>query len=110
MNNIESKIIEFLKETHIKFPSMKFKLGYSGIDKVYIVEVKPLADFKHNESYGRDEIKFTDEFEAQNEGYELVFVSDDSVSKIVGKPIFEIDAEHIASAKRKKLKRNIAVL
>ena len=95
MNVIETQIASFLKQANAIFPQISFKLGHSGLEGTYIVEVQPWSEYMENEGYGRMEMDFVDSFEKGNEGYELLFVSEKNASRIQGEPIFEIEATPI---------------
>ena len=87
----------FLEEMHKKFPQTSFRcivanFGYST--PTYIIEEKPLSFFRQNEEFAELEYNFSAKFEATFRGYEIMFISDDSVIQPfidkLGETVFEI--------------------
>lgn len=72
----------FLVYANGMFPNLKFRCGYGATNHTYIVEVKPLSEFDHNEEYARMELQFTDSFENWYKDMDLIFVSDNDLCRI----------------------------
>jgi hypothetical protein len=80
---------DFLEETHLKFPEIKFRCEFNPLSLTYIVEVRPFSQFKCNKEYGSLEYDFNEKFERVFPGYMVLFISDESLTKIEN-PLFEI--------------------
>jgi hypothetical protein len=78
-----NEIKKFLTETHEKFENIKFRYEFDETGSTYIIEVKPVDLFTENELYGEIEYNFTREFELKYPGYMIMFVSDNSLIKVV---------------------------
>jgi hypothetical protein len=79
---------DFLEETHLKFPEIKFRCEFNALSFTYIVEVIPFSQFKCNKEYCSLEYDFSEKFESAFPGYMVLFVSEESLTKIKN-PILE---------------------
>ena len=77
---------KFLKEELNKLFSLiegiTIRYEYSEILKTHIVEILPVEIFKENKEYIDWEIEVDDRFSEYFDGEELMFISDDSLTKI----------------------------
>jgi hypothetical protein len=102
----------FLEEMYEKFPQTSFRCilaSFGNATPTYIIEEKPLAFVSQNEKFAELESNFSVEFEAACQGYEIMFISDDSVLQPIidklGKTVFEIGKEkNLPQTKRKQKK------
>lgn len=82
-------IKDFLENIHQCFPEIKFRCEFNPMSLTYIIEVIPLSSYTANEEYREKEYSFIEEFESKFPEYIVMFVSDDSLTKIKS-PILEI--------------------
>lgn len=82
-------IKDFLESVRSKFSGINFRCEYNKISFTYIVEVTPLNEFEDNAEYADLEYDFITRFEEMFPKYIVMFVSDNSMTKIET-PDFEI--------------------
>lgn len=86
------KSSDFLKNKlsyiHNKYPHSKIRYEYRDISKSHIIEILPLEIF-NSEEYMEEETKIDDEFTINFPDENLVFVSEESLNKILN-PTFQL--------------------
>jgi hypothetical protein len=87
MNNIEF-IKAKLNHLFAKFPYLTIRYQYAAKDQVHIIEVLPLSEFENNSKYQAEEAELTYEFDNTFFPESLLFVSENSLTKIT-EPGFE---------------------
>ena len=75
-------LIEKLKELSSKFENIKIRYEYRVSTCSHLVEVIPLAVFDNDDAYMSEEEKLENEFESLFPGEDIVFISEDSLTKI----------------------------
>lgn len=90
--NSKNYIIDKLKEIHSKICTVSFRYQYDTNSNMHIVEVHPLFDYKENKEYIDLETKLSFEFENEFFPESILFVSDESLTKVTH-PIFIISAK-----------------
>ena len=86
-------IIKELKSLHNKFTNSNIRYEFNNSSNTHLVEVTPL-EFYNSEIYMEHELDLEERFFEFYPLEELVFVSDQSLSKI-SNPIFEIFCEKV---------------
>ncbi len=99
-------IKSYLEETCSLFPSISFRYRFNGNTKTHIVEVRPLSDFQDNEDYACREAEFMFDFEHRFGPETILFVSDESLTK-VNDPEFEVGGKKIRTFKKKSRRTRI---
>lgn len=105
MDCILKEIKSFLTEACNSFETLKFRVGYGCYNTTYIVEVSPLKEFKENEEYAKMEIDFCDSFEQKHPECTIIFVSEESLSKVKD-VIFFIKHNSLEYSSNKKINLN----
>ena len=80
-------IINELKSLHNKFTSSNIRYEFSNSSNTHLIEVTPL-EFYNSDSYMECELDLEDNFFRNYPSEDLIFISDQSLSKITN-PIFE---------------------
>lgn len=75
-------IINKLENIFSNFPFLSFRYQYAEFEQMHIVEVTPLDDFENNSKYQENEAQLTYEFDNLFFPESLMFISDDSLTKI----------------------------
>ncbi|MDY0090015.1 MAG: hypothetical protein RBR78_06580 [Flavobacteriaceae bacterium] len=84
-------IITELKKLHNKFITSNIRYEFNESTKIHFIEVTPL-EFYNSDSYIDSELEFEDLFKERFPEEDVVFISEDSLNKIVF-PVFELFAE-----------------
>lgn len=84
-------IIKELKSLHNKFTNSNIRYEFCKSSNTHLVEVTPF-EFYNSETYMKAELDFEDLFLDNFHNEDLVFISEQSLSKI-SNPIFEIFSE-----------------
>ncbi|ENA1802815.1 hypothetical protein ABF179_002227 [Flavobacterium psychrophilum] len=84
-------IIKELKSLHNKFTNSNIRYEFCKSSNTHLVEVTPF-EFYNSETYMEAELDFEDLFSDNFPNEDLVFISEQSLSKI-SDPIFEIFSE-----------------
>lgn len=84
-------IIRELKSLHNKFTNSNIRYEFCKSSNTHLVEVTPF-EFYNSETYMEAELDFEDLFSENFPNEDLVFISEQSLSKI-SNPIFEIFSE-----------------
>lgn len=80
-----------LKELHKLFPKCNIRYEYRETRKSHIIEITPLS-FYEDEDYQIAETDIEDDFEIKYPGEDIVFVSENSLTKVTN-PCLELIAE-----------------
>ena len=75
-------IENWLKNIAINFQEAKIRYEYRKSTQSHLIEILPLSFFEHEEAYLIGEIQFEDEFQRLFPNENLVFISEDSLTKI----------------------------
>ncbi len=75
-------IENWLKNIAINFQEAKIRYEYRKSTQSHLIEILPLAFFEQEEAYLMEELKFEDEFEKLFPNENVVFISEDSLTKI----------------------------
>lgn len=86
-------IIKELKKLHANFSNSNIRYEFCHFTKTHLVEITPL-EFYNSNSYMEYELNLDDRFFELYPSEDLVFISDQSLSKI-SNPIFEIFREKV---------------
>jgi hypothetical protein len=84
---------------------MQFRCEFDVWNSTYVIEVKPFSQYSKNESYSELEYNFINEFESKFPEYLVMFVSDESLTK-VNSPILEIGNIPLQSFSRDFAQKN----
>lgn len=82
-------IMEKLREFSVFFPNLEFRYEYRYSIHLHIIEVNPDFSFKNDTLYIDSEIQFEEEFSRIFPAEEILFISEDSLTKIKD-PILEL--------------------
>lgn len=82
-------IRNFLEKAIERFPILSFAMEYDALKNTFIIEVKPFSQYSTNVEYGESEYFFTVDFEHKFPQDTIMFVSDESLTK-VRRPILEL--------------------
>lgn len=86
-------IIKELKRIHSLFTTSNIRYEFNVSTKTHLIEVTPF-EFYNSESYMNAELELEDKFDYDFPSENILFVSDESLSKI-SNPIFEIYSEQV---------------
>ena len=86
---VSSFIIDNLKDIHTSLKCVSLKYEYDKYSMMHIVEVMPLEKNKKKESYINWEINLTNQLAEKYPTEEILFVSEDSLTK-VNSPIYTL--------------------
>ena len=79
---VSSFIIDNLKKIHALLKSVSLKYEYDKYSMMHIVEVMPLETYEKKESYINQEIDLTNQLADKYPTEEILFVSEDSLTKV----------------------------
>lgn len=83
MNSIAKDfLIEQLNSLSVMFPDVCIKYEHRKNTNSHIIEVKPVSVFENNEDYIRAEINLEESFEKKFPNEDLIFISENSLTKI----------------------------
>ena len=108
---VSSFIIDNLKKIHALLKCVSLKYEYDKYSMMHIVEVMPLETYKEKESYINWEIDLTNQLADKYPTEEILFVSEDSLTKVTAPSFTLLPKLTISSTKNNNfyLTDNIAI-
>lgn len=95
------KSIQFIKDRLIKlfakFPFLTIRYKYISEDQTHVVEVLPFFEFENNTDYQAEEGEVTFEFDNAFFPESLLFVSENSLTKMID-PDFELKSDILTAS------------
>lgn len=82
-------LIDKLKDLHSNIGNISVKYQYNAISLMHLVEILPLNLYEEDERYIALEIALTNDFEKEFPSESILFISDNSLSR-VNEPVFSL--------------------
>lgn len=81
--NSQDLIIKELNDFSLNIEGIEIRYEFDRVNLIHLIEVKPLDLYENNLSYQEREIKLEEKFYNLYPYEEIVFISEDSLSKII---------------------------